>query len=134
MSEKSPTTYAFQNHDYELKIGYGFANRVLLPKFGIDLTNLLADDVLDKMLNQMFLNDDLPLRLWRYYISEHLGESAVDDALDDLTPASLQQFKDVWWNAVKVFIGPLRSSILDSILKEAPNLFKKNIAKSLEQS
>lgn len=134
MSEKSPTTYTFQNHDYELKIGYGFANRVLLPKFGIDLTNLLADDVLDKMLNQMFLNDDLPLRLWRYYISEHLGEAGIDDALDELTPASLQQFKDVWWNSVRLFIGPLRGEILANILKEAPNLFKKNISQSLAQN
>lgn len=134
MSSKSPTVYTFQNHAYDLKITYGFALKTLLPKFGIDLTNLLAEDVLDKMLNQMFLNDDLPLKLWQHYISEHLGDDGVDQALDELTPASLQQFKDTFWEAVKVFIGPLRAQILDQILKEAPNLFKKNINQSLAQN
>lgn len=134
MSEKSPTIYVFQNKEYDLKITYGFAIKTLLPKFGIDLTNLLAEDVLDKMLNQMFLNDDLPLRLWRYYVEQHLGADGIDEALDDLTPANLQQFKDVWWNSVKAFIGPLRSQILDQILKEAPNLFKKTISQSLAQN
>ena len=134
MSEKSSTIYTFQNHEYDLKITYGFAIKTLKTDFGIDLTNLLADEVLDKVLNQMFLNDDLPLRLWRYYVSKHLGESGVDEALNDLTPANLQQFKDVWWNSVRLFIGPLRGEILSQILKEAPNLFKKNISQSLAQS
>lgn len=135
MSEKSPTIYTFQNHEYDLKITYGFAIKTLKADFGIDLTNILADEVLDKVLNQMFLNDDLPLRLWTYYVSKHLGEQGVDDALDDLTPTSLQQFKDTWWAAVRLFIGPLRGEILSQILKEAPTLFKKNIGQRLaEQS
>lgn len=131
MSEKSPTIYRFQNHDYDLKINYGFATKTLRERFDIDLMNLLSDEVMNKVLLNMFLNDDLPLRLWTYYIEKHLGPEGVEEALDELTPASLQSFKDTWWTAVKLFIGPLRGEILTNILKEAPEQVKKAIQAQL---
>lgn len=130
------TTYTFQGHEYDLKITMGHAIRVLQPKFGIDLNNILDDEVLDPLLQKMFLNDSLALDLWWYHVSQHLGDSetAYDSAIDVLTPENLQSFKDAWWNAVVLFIRPLRGDILKSILKEAPKLVKSSIERRLTET
>ncbi len=134
MSTKPSTIYTFQNYDYDLKITYGFALKELQTRFKIDLMNVLEASALDNLIQSFYLGDDIPIQLWKYYVEKHLGEDGVDKALDELQPAELMKFKDTWWVAVKLFIGPLRGEILNQVLTEVPNLLKKQLTVNLQES
>lgn len=121
--------YRYANHDYDLSINYGFAIKTLAPDFGVDLTKILQDDTLQRLFNDLYLNDDLAIKLWIYYLDKHLGEGEAFKLLDNLTSSELTAFKDAFWSAIEVFMGPLRSPILKEAKKGLIKAIKDNAEK-----
>lgn len=127
----SPTDYTFNNHKYNIEITHGYAHKVLGPEYNIHLTNLFEENNMDELLARMFLNDELALKLWWGYVGKK--EKEYDEAIDLLTSASLQQFKDAWWAAVAGFFNDhLRQDLLRQFLTEAPKLIKRRITEALQ--
>ncbi len=131
MTTAGIATFKFKNTEFKIRITYGNALSVYKEKFGINLLSLFEEDNLNNFISTIHLNDEKMLEIWWYYVSEKFTD--YDEALQELTPDSMAEFKGALWAAVINFFDPVRRKMLLSIREKVSQLMLNQVNQMFKQ-
>ena len=129
MSEEVPTI-TFNGIKIPVEFGY---KEVIndFKRMGLNLLELFTDD---QVILTIMANDAVMLQIWYHYVSPHA--ESFESAIDQLTPANMHQFKEVFWQQVVNFTAPPMRPLATGMWKKlkeqlkSPEKFLENLSET----
>lgn len=126
----SPVTYNFDGVDFPIVITMSSAYK-LEADYNICLLQLFENNNLDRVVQELSVNDKVALDLWWEFVSTKFQDRS--ECIDKLTRDSLTKFKEAFWAAIVNFSDPNVKPILLELKKRLPGLLKKSVLNNLNQ-
>lgn len=126
MSIEDPT---FKYNGITIPVSFGYKEVTKdFKEMGLNLLQLFSDQ---GVMASIFINDELMLKIWFYYVKNHAA--TMDEAIETLTPQQMHAFKEAFWQAVVNFTVPQMRPTLVEMKKELDSALKSP-AKNLRNS
>ena len=110
--------FKFQNREYSLTIGWVQAVDEFPANFDLHIADLVSDNVKSQdTVNNIMLNDNIIIKLMWHYLKPHVEMEWVD-FLKKVESKEVHDFRQVFWEAVLDFSGPLKVNLLKEIWAE----------------
>ncbi len=102
-----------QNSSFEINISYRTAYTHLPEKFDIRLLQMFVDqEAGENLLKELLLDDEKCLGLLWYFVEPQCEGKSFDDFLDIIQSGDLDKFRQVFWEEVANFSGPLKRNLV----------------------
>jgi hypothetical protein len=97
----------------------------LKDKHGINLLKIfVSNDEASQVMQNLVLDDEATIKLAWYYV-EPTASFQFDEFIEHLTPKTLDQFREAFWDAVVGFSSPLKQNLLRDLWGQMKRDLKK---------
>ena len=112
------STVKFNGVDIPIKITYKSA-WFDLPELGIDILNIFDGE---KTIMNILTSEKVMVEVFYYFAKNHC--STIENMLENLTPETMNEFREVFWNEVVNFTNPQ----MRPALQKTVEMIKKELA------
>ena len=127
-------TIKFMGTDIPIKISYKAA-WFDLPDLGIDILDIFKDQ---STMMAILTNDRVMIPVLYYFCDKHC--STLENAIENLTPSVMEEFREAFWNEVINFTSPQMRPALQETMKmlktelaSPEERLKRALSESLEE-
>lgn len=121
---------SFKHNGQTVQLNYTYFEAMnTFPGLGLDILGVVTDAT---PILQIMADDKTMIKVWYHFVKDL--EPDFDEALKELKPAEMQQFKEAFWESVVNFSGPPMRETLnqmwDQVKKELkqPKKLLKNLS------
>lgn len=108
----------FRGADISLQFAHKEAMFVF-PKLGLNLLRIFHDQ---EVMLTILSDDEVMIKVWYHFVKDHC--SSLEDAVEDLTPEMMAEFKDKFWEQTVSFThAPMRR-----FLRQMKELVEKELS------